>query len=140
MALALVPGELAIGEAIIKEARQRQHDPVAGKPRQPAFARRRAPQRDRDIGADDQPPALIGGVQAAADVVERGAVRRQRIRLIVDVAEFDRPGAHGVEQLVALPIDAGVADRAARVVPDDEPHRARSLSEKVRNFPLLTDA
>src|SRR3954449_826500 len=59
-------------------------------------------------------------MQAAPDVVERGAKARQRIGLLVDIPEFDRARAHQREQLVALPVDAGIADRAAGVVPDGE--------------------
>jgi hypothetical protein len=59
-------------------------------------------------------------MQATPDVVERGAKPRQRIGLLVDILEFDRPGAHQRQQLIALPVDAGVADGAAGVVVDGE--------------------
>jgi hypothetical protein len=69
---------------------------------------------------NDQAAGLVGRMQAAADVVERGAVGGERIRLLVDVAKGDVSGADRVDELVALARDAGVANRAARVVPDNE--------------------
>lgn len=59
-------------------------------------------------------------MQAPPDVIERSAEMRQRIGLLVDVPELDRPRAHQRQQLVALPVDAGVADGAAGVVVDGE--------------------
>ena len=59
-------------------------------------------------------------MQAPPDVVERGAKLRQRIGLLVDISEFDGPAAHQRQQLVALPVDACVADGAAGVVVDGE--------------------
>jgi hypothetical protein len=59
-------------------------------------------------------------MQAPPDVVEAGAITRQRVRLLVDVLEFDAARTHHREQLVALPVDAGIADGAAGVVPDGE--------------------
>lgn len=59
-------------------------------------------------------------MQAAAHVVERGAVSCQCIGFFVDVFEEDVAGADGGQQLVALPVDPGIANGATRVVPDDE--------------------
>jgi len=44
----------------------------------------------------------------------------ERLRLQIDVAKFDRARLHRVDELVALAVDAGVADRTTGVVPDDE--------------------
>src|SRR5712664_3947760 len=85
-----VPGVKQVGEAVIDEARDRPHDWVAEERRQPALARRRAPDRDRDVGADDEAALFIRGVEPATDILERGAVGRERPRLQIDVAEFDR--------------------------------------------------
>lgn len=126
--VSLVPGEQQVGKTIIGEAREWQHYGIAEQRREPAFAGRDAPDRYRDIGADDQPPGLIGGVQAAANVVERSPKGCKRIGLLVDVLEGDVAGADCREQLVALPVDARVTDRAARVVPDDEAGRGHDLA------------
>src|SRR5262245_14913215 len=48
------------------------------------------------------------------------AMGAERLRCKVDVAKLDRAGLDGGDELVALAIDAGVADRTAGVVPDDE--------------------
>lgn len=49
-------------------------------------------------------------MQAPPDVVERGAKVRQRIGLFVYIPELDRARTHQRQQLVALPVDAIVAD------------------------------
>ena len=49
-------------------------------------------------------------MQAAPDIVERGAITRQRVGLLVDILEFDGARANRRKQPVALPVDAGVAD------------------------------
>jgi hypothetical protein len=59
-------------------------------------------------------------MQTAADVVEGGAMGSERLRLLVDVGEGKLAGAHGGEQLVALPVDPGIANGTARVVPDNK--------------------
>lgn len=59
-------------------------------------------------------------MQAPPDVVERGAELRQRIGLLVDVFELDGARTHQRQQLVSLPVHAGVTDSAAGVVPDGE--------------------
>jgi hypothetical protein len=113
MSLPLVPGEQEIREPVIGKSRHRSHHRIAEQRRQPAVAGRYPPHRDRDIGADDRAAGFIGRVQAAAHVVDRGAIGRQRIGLFVDVFEGEGAGADGGQQLVALPVDAGVADGAA---------------------------
>src|ERR1700754_4610542 len=130
-----VPGEQQICEAIIGEARDRQHRRIAEQRCQPAFAGRDPPDRNRDIGADDQAAGFVRCMQPAADGVERGAIRCQRLRLFIDVAERKLPGAHRGEQLVALPVDPGVANGTARVVPDDEAmlgHRSPALPHQTK--------
>ena len=60
-----------------------------------------------------KPTGLVSRMQASPDVVERS---RQRVRLLVGVPELDRARTHQRQPLVALPVDAGVADGAAGVV------------------------
>jgi hypothetical protein len=88
-----VPGEQQIREAIIDKTRHRQHHRVTEQRGQPAFAGRHAPDRNHNVGADDQAAGFVGRVQAAADVVERGAVESQRLRLFVDVLKGKIAGA-----------------------------------------------
>lgn len=64
-------------------------------------------------------------MQATPDVVERSAELRQRVGLLVDVPELDPTRAHQRQQLVALPVDAGVTDGTAGVVVDSEVDRHR---------------
>src|SRR5262249_54477608 len=109
----LIPGKQQIGKAVITEASHGQHHGIAEQRRKPSFAGRRAPDRDRDIGADDQPPRLIRRMQPPPHVIERRAVRGQRIRLFVDIPERDAAGPHRCHELVALPVDAAITDRAA---------------------------
>ncbi len=115
-----VPGEQQVGEPVIAKAREQQRHPVAEQRRQSPLPRRHPPQRNRDIRADDQAALLIGGMQAAPDIVDGHAITRQRVGLLVDVPEREGARANGGEQLVALPVDAGVADGAAGVVVDGE--------------------
>src|SRR6516165_10132844 len=118
--LPLVPGEQKIGETIIEEARERQHRAVAKQGGDPALAGSCAPDRDCDIGADNEPALRVGRMQAATHVVERGAAGCKRIRLLVDVLEGDLARTDRREQLAALPVDAAVTDGAAGVVPDNK--------------------
>src|SRR5215208_6705615 len=53
--------------------------------------------------------------RAPVKVIDRRAIGRQHVGPVVDVLEGDGAGANRGEQLVALPVDAGVADGAARV-------------------------
>jgi hypothetical protein len=126
MRLAPVPGVEDVGEAIIGEARDRTHDRVAEERRQPVLAGSDAPDRDRNIGTDDEAAGFVGGMQATAHVLERRAMTGERLRIKIDVAKFDRSGLDRGNELVALAIDAGVANGAARVVPDHEALRRRA--------------
>jgi hypothetical protein len=120
MPLPPVPRKQHIREAVIAKARERQDYRIAEQRRQPALAGRQAPDCDHHVGADDEAAGLVGRVQAAADVVERGAEGGERLRFEIDVLEGDITRAHGGEQLVALPIDPGIADGTAGVVPDNK--------------------
>ncbi|CDX24250.1 hypothetical protein MPLB_430022 [Mesorhizobium sp. ORS 3324] len=117
-ALAPVPGVEQVGEAVIGKARQRQRDRVAEECRQPAFARRHPPDCDRNVGADQQPAPGVGRMQPAPNVLQRGAVSGQHRRLGIDVPELDAAGFDRFNQPPPLAPDAGIANRAARVVPD----------------------
>lgn len=118
--VALVPGKQQISKSIIEKAREQKHRAIAEHTRDPTLARRQAPDRDGDIGADDQVSFLVGRVQAAAHITERRTVSGERVRLFVDIPERNLAGADEAEKLVALPIDPAVTDRASRVVPDGE--------------------
>src|SRR5262245_15730608 len=72
-----------------------------------------------------EPARAVDRVQPTADVVDAGAEARERVGLEVDVAELDRARARGALQPPALARDAGVADRALRVVPDGQPAARR---------------
>src|SRR5262249_21623437 len=85
----LIPGEQQIGKAIVAKARHREHDRIAEQRRQPSLARRRAPDRDRDIGANDEPPRFIRRMQPPPHIIERCAIGGQRIRPRVDILERD---------------------------------------------------
>src|SRR5262249_32984483 len=112
-----------VRKAIIDIARERQHHGIAEQARNPPLAWSRAPDGDRDIGADDEAALRVGRVQATTHVIERGAVCGERSRLNVDILEGDVACSNCCEQLVALPVDAAVTDGAARVVPDGEMRR-----------------
>jgi hypothetical protein len=130
MPLPLVPRKQHIGKAVIGESRDRQQHRIAEQRGQPGFARRGAPDGDHHVGADEQAAGFIDRVKATADVVERGAMGGERFGLFVDVVEGDFAGADGGEELVALPVDAGVADGATRVVPDDQTGAGHGISLK----------
>src|SRR5262249_58464003 len=70
----LVPGKQPIGKPIIEEPRERQRHAIAEQRRKPPLPRRYLPQRNRDIRADDEPPGLIGPMQASPDVIELSAI------------------------------------------------------------------
>ncbi len=120
MSLAPVPGVEQVGEAIVDQAGERSDHGIAEERCEPALPRRHPPDFDRDIGADDQAAGFVGGMEPAADVLERGPMGGERFRCEIDVAELDRAGLDRSDELVALAIDAGIANRAAGVVPDDE--------------------
>src|SRR5262249_5960868 len=100
----LVPGKQRVRKAIIDIARERQHHGIAEQARNPPLAWSRAPDGDRDIGADDEAALRVGRVQATTHVIERGAVCGERSRLNVDILEGDVACSNCCEQLVALPL------------------------------------
>lgn len=120
MPLPAVPGVEQIGETVVDQMRNLTNDWQADEPAEPGIARRISPNCDRAIGADMEPIVGIDCVQAAAHVLKPGAEAGQRIRLDIDVAEFDDAGAGGAGEAAALEVDAGVTNRTFGVVVDDE--------------------
>src|SRR5713226_3950585 len=120
MSFAPVPGVEEIGEAVVDQARDGPHDRIAEERGEPALAGCQAPDRDRDIGADEKAPGVVRGMEAPAHVLERRAMGRERLRLEIDVAKRDRSCLDRGDEPVALAIDAGVADGTASIVPDHE--------------------
>ena len=115
--LPLIPREQHVRKC---KTRDRQRHRIPEQRRQPSLARCRAPHRNRHIRTDDQAAGLVRCVQAATHVVERAAVGRQRIGSFVEVFEGDVAGANRGQELAALPVDPGIANGAARVVPDNK--------------------
>src|SRR3984957_15835345 len=120
VSFAAIPGVEQIGEPVIAETGDLMNARRADQRGEPAIARRRAPNGDRAIGADMEAAIGIDAVQPAAHIRKRGAEAGQRIGLEINVAEFDQSSAGRAPQPAALPIDAGVTDRAFGVVPDRE--------------------
>jgi hypothetical protein len=88
-----VPGVQQIGETVVDQTRDLTNDWQANEPAEPDISRRISPNRDGAIGADMELIVGIDCVQAAAHVFKPGAEARRRIRLEIDVAEFDDAGA-----------------------------------------------
>src|SRR5262249_51620958 len=109
-----------VGEAIVREARGGTGDGVAEQRGKPALARSAAPEREQDVSADDDAARLVRGMKPATHVLERRTMGRQSLRLELDVAKLDGSALHCGNQLVALTIDAGVANGATRIVPDHQ--------------------
>ena len=65
-------------------------------------------------------PKVADGIYPATltKVTSFSNVYGQRIGFEIDVAKCDAAGLHRLDQPPLLPADAGIADRAARVVPD----------------------
>src|SRR5580704_1157558 len=120
MSFPAIPGVEQIGEPVIAESGDLMNARQADEPSEPAVARGRAPNGDGAVGADVETSVGIDAVQPAAHIRQRGAEAGQRIGLQIDVAEFDHAGAGRAHQPAALPIDAGVTDRAFGIVPDRE--------------------
>jgi hypothetical protein len=87
------------------------------------LAGRKPPDRYCNVGADEQSTGLVSSVEAATNVIERAAVSRERVRREIYIAECDRARLYDIHKLSALTIDARVADRTARIVPDDKLRR-----------------
>ena len=107
-AFAAVPGIEQVGETVVDEARDRQQHGIAEEGCQPTLAGRRAPDCDRDIGADEQPSRRIGGVQPAPDVLQPRAVAGECGRVEIDVSKFDPAGLDRLDEQLLLMPDAGV--------------------------------
>src|SRR5580700_228800 len=78
VSLAAIPGVEQIGEPVIAESGDLVNARQADQPSKPTVARSRAPDGDRAVGADMQPPIRIDAVQPAAHIRERGAEAGQR--------------------------------------------------------------
>src|SRR5580704_1062552 len=127
VSLAAIPGVEQIGEPVIAETGDLMNARQADQPGEPAVARGCAPDRDRAVGADEEAAIGIDAVQPAAHIRQGGAEAGERIGLQIDVAEFDSAGAGRAHQPAALPVDAGVTDRAFGIVPDRELRAHRRL-------------
>jgi hypothetical protein len=57
-------------------------------------------------------------MQPATHILDPNAEAGEGIRREVNLVEFDHAGPGRTDEAAALPIDAGVADRAFRIVPD----------------------
>src|SRR2546429_3968242 len=86
----------------------------------PALTRRSPPNCNFDICTSNQPSALVDRMQAPTHIIHIDAKSGERLRFDIDVAEFDRGRLDGGDELVALPSDSRIADRAFRIVPDGE--------------------
>ena len=117
---AAIPGVEQIGEPVIAESGDLMNARQAGEPGEPTVARGRAPNGDGAIGADVQAAIGVDAVQPAVHIRKRGAEAGERFGIQNDVEEFDSAGAGGAHQTAALPVDAGVTDRAFGIVPDRE--------------------
>src|SRR5215831_9008835 len=71
-------------------------------------------------GADVQAPVGIDRMEATAHIFQAGAETGECIGLQIDVAECDDAGASGLHQAIALPVNAGVTDRAFGIVVDGQ--------------------
>src|SRR5262245_38434515 len=116
-----VPRVEQVGEAVVGQPGDLAQARQAQEPPEPGLARRAPPDLDGAIGADMQAALRVDAVQPAANVLDSGGKARKRLRLEIDVAEFDRAGAGGAYQAVPLPVDTGITYRAARVVPHRQP-------------------
>src|SRR5262245_51182385 len=124
MALAAVPRVEPVGEPVVGKAGQPAQAGQAHQSTEPAGARRPPPYLDGAIGTDMQATIGVDGVEATTHVLDAGSEAGQRRRLEIDVAKFDGAGLRGADEPIALPRDAGIADRASGVVPDREPGRS----------------
>ena len=134
MPLPSVPREEQLGEHVVADtshmadARQTEHAS------EPGVARGPQPDRDRAIGADMKAAIGVDRMQATADIVDARTEMPERIWLDIDVAKFYGAGTRGADQAVGLPVDAGVTDRAFRVVPDGQArqrlHDSHRLTEE----------
>src|SRR5262245_11951285 len=124
MALAPVPLVEPVGEPVVGKGGQPTQARQAHQSAEPAGARRPPPYLDGAIGADIQATIGVDVVKPTTHVLDAGPEAVERRRREVDVAKFDGAGLRGADEPIALPGDAGIADRASGVVPDREPGRS----------------
>src|SRR5262245_19088311 len=93
-----VPRVEQVGEAVVgqpgdlAQARQAQEPPELG------LARRAPPDLNGAIGANVQAALRVDAVQPAANVLDSGGKARERVRLGMEVPEFDPAGPGGAYQ------------------------------------------
>src|SRR5271166_5413705 len=75
----------------------------------------------------------VGRMQSPADVLQRNAVCRERIRFEINIAERKRSPLRCGYQPIALAIDARSTHRAPRVIPDDK----RRFGHRLSHSPLV---
>lgn len=119
-AAALVPEPKKISETIVPKAGHMDDDWCAEDRGKPALTRRSSPNCNCDICPNDQPPAFVHGMQTSPHIIHVDAKSSERLRFDIDVAEFDRCRPDGGDELVTLPSDSRIANRAFRIVPDGE--------------------
>jgi hypothetical protein len=123
-----IPGVEQIGEPIISDARNLMDHRQAEQAPEPDVARGSEPNCDRAVGADVQAAVGVNPMQPATHVLDPGAEAGERIGLETDVTKLDSAGPGRTGEPVALPLDACIADRAFRIVPD------RQFRAHVPNF------
>src|SRR5580704_6672758 len=99
MPLAAIPGVQQIGKAVVCDACDWPDRRQSDDPRQPRVARRESPDGDGAIGPYVQVPIGIEPMQAE-HIFQLSAEAGERIRLEIDVAEFDDAGARGLHQAI----------------------------------------
>ena len=120
MPLPPVPGEEQVGEQIVAGVGYMANTRWTEQAAEPGVARSAKPNRDGAVGADIKTTVSIDRMQAAADIVDVRTEVLERVGLDIDIAEFYGAGASDADETVALPVDAGVTDRAFGVVPNGE--------------------
>lgn len=120
MPLAAVPGIKLVGQDFVGQPRELACAGQRRQPAQPDLTRRPPPYRDSAVSTCVKPAFGIDAMKTSAYVFNAGAEPSQRIRLEIDIAKFDGTRTDRTQQPIALPVDAGIADRALRVVPDGE--------------------
>jgi hypothetical protein len=126
-AAALVPEPKKISEAVIPETGRMDDALCAEDSGKPALTRRSSPNCNSDICTNNQTTAFVDRMQAPTHIIHIDAKSSERLRFDIDVAEFERGRLDGGDELVTLPIDSCVADRAFCIVPDGERGRGHDL-------------
>jgi hypothetical protein len=118
MSLPAVPGIEHVGEPIIGKAGNLTDHRQAEQPAEPDIAGGSEPDCGRAVRAHIEAAIGVDRMQPAAHILDPGAEAGERIGFETDVAELDGAGARGADEPVALPTDAGIANRAFGIVPD----------------------